>query len=75
MEKTWNTKELQEDFEVIGFQAPFVVVVRKSDKVKGSLQFDHHPRVYYSFSCVCCSGGKHWSEEDIAAYELENSQD
>jgi len=49
MEKSWNTKELQEDFEVIGFQAPYVVVVRKSDGQKGSLQFDHHPRVYYGW--------------------------
>jgi|TARA_Y100000310_G_scaffold179668_1_gene179627 hypothetical protein len=50
MEKTeWDTKELQKDFEVIGFQSPFVVVKRKSDNVLGSLQFDHNPRKYYNF--------------------------
>jgi len=49
-EKRWTTKELQEEFEVIGFQAPFVVVIRKSDRVKGSLQFDHNPRIYYSWT-------------------------
>jgi len=49
MEKTWNTKELQEDFKVIGFAAPFVVVERKEDKQKGTLQFEHNPRVYHSF--------------------------
>ncbi len=46
MEKTWNTKELTEEFNVVGFQAPYVVVVRKSDGVKGSMEFTHSPRVY-----------------------------
>lgn len=46
---TWNTEELQRDFEVLGFQAPYVVVIRKSDGVKGSLEFIHRPRVYFSF--------------------------
>lgn len=45
----WNTDELQRDFEVIGFAAPFVVVKRKSDGQKGSLEFVHHPRVYFNF--------------------------
>lgn len=46
---TWDTDQLREDFEVLVFQAPFVVVIRKADGVKGSLQFDHRPRVYYAF--------------------------
>lgn len=46
---TWNTEELRRDFDVLGFQAPFVVVRRKSDGVKGSLQFDHSPRRYYAW--------------------------
>jgi hypothetical protein len=45
----WDTTELQQDFEVIGFLAPFVVVKRKSDGVKGSLLFQHAPRLYYGF--------------------------
>jgi len=49
MEKKWTTEELQKDFEVIGFQAPFVVVKRKIDNAIGSLQFNHHPRIYYNF--------------------------
>jgi hypothetical protein len=49
MEKKWTTTELQKDFDVIGFQAPFVVVVRKKDKVKGSLEFTHMPRVYFNW--------------------------
>jgi hypothetical protein len=45
----WDTDELRRDFEVIGFMAPFVVVRRKSDGVKGSLEFTHSPRVYFNF--------------------------
>ena len=47
--KVWNTTELQEDFTVSGFMAPFVVVVRKKDKQRGSLEFTHMPRFYYNF--------------------------
>jgi hypothetical protein len=49
----WNTTELQEDFEVLGFQAPYVVVVRKSDGQKGSLEFEHRPRRYFNFEPHC----------------------
>jgi hypothetical protein len=49
-EQTWTTDELQRDFEVIGFSAPFVVVRRKSDGCKGSLEFTHSPRVYFGFT-------------------------
>lgn len=35
--QVWDTGQLGQDFEVIGFMAPFVVVRRKSDGVKGSL--------------------------------------
>jgi hypothetical protein len=45
----WTTDDLSRDFEVIGFAAPFVVVVRKADGVKGSLEFTHSPRVYFNF--------------------------
>lgn len=45
----WDTQELQRDFEVTGFMAPYVLVRRKSDGRKGSLMFQHSPRVYYSF--------------------------
>ena len=47
--KEWNTVELQQEFEVQSFMAPFVVVTRKSDGVKGTLQFNHSPRIYYGF--------------------------
>ena len=47
--QVWDTAELARDFEVIGFAAPFVVAIRKSDRVTGSLQFQHHPRFYFAF--------------------------
>jgi hypothetical protein len=47
--KVWDTQELAADFEVIGFLAPFVVVRRRSDGSKGSLSFQHNPRIYFDF--------------------------
>lgn len=46
---TWTTEELQEDFEVLSFAAPFVVVRRKSDGALGSLEFTHSPRTYFGW--------------------------
>ncbi len=43
--QVWDTKQLSDAFEVIGFMAPLVVVRRKSDGVKGSLEFQHNPGV------------------------------
>jgi hypothetical protein len=48
--QVWDTDQLRADFEVLGFMAPFVVVTRRSDGKKGSLEFQHHPRFYFSFS-------------------------
>ena len=45
----WDTQELAQDFEVIGFLAPLVVVRRKADGVKGSLEFQHMPRIYFNW--------------------------
>jgi hypothetical protein len=45
----WTVDELTRDFEVIGFAAPLVVVRRKADGVKGSLMFQHSPRLYFRF--------------------------
>ena len=47
--KVWDTQELAAEFDVIGFLAPFVVVRRRSDGCKGSLSFQHHPRLYFDF--------------------------
>lgn len=43
--QVWNTDQLSEDFEVLGFMTPLVVVRRKSDGRKGSLEFQHSPRI------------------------------
>lgn len=45
----WDTEQLREDFEVIAFGAPFVMVRRRSDGVTGSLQFEHAPRRYFDW--------------------------
>ncbi len=45
----FDTNELTAAFDVIGFAAPFVVVTRKSDGVKGSLLFQSRPRFYFNF--------------------------
>ena len=48
-DNVWNTEELSKEFEVIGFLAPFAVVKRKSNGVKGSVMFQANPRFYYHF--------------------------
>ena len=47
--QVWDGEQLRQDFEVIGFLAPLVVVRRKADGVKGSLEFQHMPRLYFNF--------------------------
>lgn len=48
--QVWSTDELTAEFSVEGFLAPYVVVTRKADGVKGSLRFQHRPRYYFSFT-------------------------
>jgi len=45
----WDTNQLRADFEVLGFSAPYVVARRRSDSVRGSLEFQHNPRLYFNF--------------------------
>ena len=47
--QVWDTDQMTDDFEVIGFMAPLIVVRRKSDGVKGSLEFQHSPRFYFNW--------------------------
>jgi hypothetical protein len=48
--QVWDTQQLAQDFEVIGFLAPLVVVRRKADGMKGSLEFQHGPpRLYFNW--------------------------
>ncbi len=47
--QVWDTGQLQDDFEVVGFMAPLVVVRRRADGVKGSMMFQGSPRFYFKF--------------------------
>jgi hypothetical protein len=47
--QVWSTDEMVMDFEVIGFLAPFCDVIRKSDGMRGTLEFQHSPRLYFRF--------------------------
>ena len=48
----WDTGELRRYFEVIGFLAPLVVVRRRADGVKGTLEFQTRPRFYFNFEAA-----------------------
>lgn len=45
----WNTAELSREFTVLGFMAPYVLVSRQRDGVRGSLMFQHEPRFYFGW--------------------------
>jgi hypothetical protein len=49
--QVWDTSEMSRDFEAEGFMAPYVVVRRRSDGVRGSLEFQTNigARFYYNF--------------------------
>jgi hypothetical protein len=47
--QVWTTEDLARDFTVQGFAAPFVIVTRKSDGKRGTLEFMHSPRVYFNW--------------------------
>ncbi|MFN0017949.1 MAG: hypothetical protein ACKVP0_06790 [Pirellulaceae bacterium] len=47
--QVWSTEEMSRDFTVLGFLSPYVAVSRKSDAVRGSLEFQHNPRLYFNF--------------------------
>ncbi|MEX1098006.1 MAG: hypothetical protein WED34_18330 [Planctomycetales bacterium] len=47
--QVWSTDELSREFVVEGFLAPLIVVRRKSDGQRGSLEFQHQPRLYFNF--------------------------
>jgi len=47
--KEWSTDELTQEFEVLGFMAPFVVVRHRITGKKGSLMFRHSPRTYFGW--------------------------
>jgi hypothetical protein len=48
--QVWNTTELQRDFSVQQFMAPFVFVIGKVNGISGTLMFQHSPRFYFGFA-------------------------
>ena len=48
--QVWDTAELQQDFEVLSFAAPLIVVREKKSGRMGSVYFQHSPRFYWGFS-------------------------
>jgi hypothetical protein len=48
--RVWDTAELQQDFEVLQFAAPLIVVREKTTGRMGSLFFQHSPRLYWGFT-------------------------
>lgn len=50
--EVWDTDEMRAAFSVSGFGAPIVAVTRRSDGVRGSLEFQHAPRFYFNFQPV-----------------------
>ena len=45
----YNTEELRTQFEVIGFMAPFCIVLNRKTGEKGTFMFQHSPRLYFGF--------------------------
>ena len=45
--RVWSPAELRQEFKVVGYLAPFVVVRR--DGVLGSLEFQPSPRFYFNW--------------------------
>jgi len=48
-DNVWDTEGVQRDFEITGFFAPYCFAIRKSDNVRGLLEFCHSPRFYFNF--------------------------
>ena len=48
--QVWDTAEMTEEFSVVSFLAPLVIVVRLADRTRGTLYFQHWPRFYFNFS-------------------------
>jgi hypothetical protein len=46
----WDTNEMAAQFEVLGYKAPFAIVVHKETRERGSVLFqDGPPRLYFGF--------------------------
>lgn len=45
----YDTEEMEAAFTTRSFSSPFINVTRKTDNIKGTLQFSISPRVYFKF--------------------------
>lgn len=50
MGEVWDSDELRERFEVLGYRAPFAVVRDRKTGERGSVLFQNNPRYYFGFS-------------------------
>ena len=48
--KVWDDAEFAEDFEIIEFKAPVVLVRRRWDAKQGSVEYQDHPRFYFNWT-------------------------
>lgn len=56
--KVWNTEEVQKDFIVHSSLVPMVNVTRRVDGVRGIMNFQDEPRLYFRFVPGCQSCGE-----------------
>lgn len=45
----WTNEDLLEHYEISHFDPPYVHVIRKHDKVPGTVAYTDEPRLYFSF--------------------------
>lgn len=48
-ETVWTSEELLDTFEVSHFEPPYVHVIRKADRARGTVAFNDDPRLYFAF--------------------------
>ena len=48
-DNVFTTSELTTQFNVTSFSYGICFVTRRSDNIKGTLDFSHSPRLYYNF--------------------------
>ncbi len=47
--EVYTLEELDKEFKIIGFMAPYIAVDRLSDDKRGTMMFQDRPRFYYNF--------------------------
>lgn len=47
--QVWDIEQLKQDFIVVDYADPYVIVRRRSDNVLGSVHVQKNPRLYFSF--------------------------